>query len=257
MAAPDTAGWPVRLPGARPLLVGHRGAAGLAAENTLRALAAGVEHGVDAVEFDVVALTAGDLVVTHDESLVPLTLVAARERRPGLLTLDEALAWLAGSAPGIAAHADVKCPGREEEIVGALARHGLLGRSLVSSTQPATLRRFAVAAPALPRALGFPHDRHGASDWPWLAPVAASALVAMRCALPLRIAAMLRASSATVAALERRVVSAAVVSRCHALGVPVHVWTVNDPAEATRLAGLGVDAIVSDRPHLLTATLSL
>ena len=257
MAAPDTAGWPVRLPGARPLLMGHRGAAGLAPENTLRALAAGVEQGVDAVEFDIVALTAGDLVVTHDESIVPLTLVAARERRPGLLTLDEALAWLAGSAPGIAAHVDVKCLGREEEIVGALARHGLLGRSLVSSNHAASLRRFAAAAPMLHRALGYPHDRHGASTRPWLVPVVESALVAMRCALPLRIATLLRASSATVAGLERRVVSAAVVSRCHALGVPVHAWTVNDPAEATRLTELGVDAIVSDLPHLLTATLSL
>lgn len=235
--------------------MGHRGAAGLAPENTLRAFRAGVEHGVDAVEFDVVALVAGELVVTHDESLVPLSLAAARERLPALLTLEEALAWLAGSAPGVAAHVDVKCLGREQEIVDALARHGLLGRSLVSSNHAASLRRFAMAAPALPRALGYPHDRHGASTRPWLAPGVELALVAMRCALPLRIAAMLRASSATVAALERRVVSAAVVRRCQALGVPVHAWTVDDPAEAARLAGLGVAAIVSDRPHLVMAIL--
>ena len=255
--APDAAGWPARLPGARPLLVGHRGAAGLAPENTVRALAAGVENGVDAVEFDIVALAAGDLVVTHDESLVPLALADARERRPGLLTLDEALAWVAGSAPGIAVHADVKCVGREEDIVGALALHGLLGRSLVCSNHPASLCRFATAAPTLPRALGYPHDRHGAAGRPWLAPGVEAAVVVLRYALPLRISGLLRAASATVAALERRVVSAAVVRRCHALGVPVHVWTVDDPAEATRLAGLGVDAIVSDRPHLLTATLQL
>lgn len=257
MIAPDAAGWPARIPGVRPLLVGHRGASGLAPENTVRALAAGVENGVDAVELDVVALVAGDLVVMHDESLAPLALADARERRPGLLTLDEALAWVAGSAPGIAVHMDVKCLGREDDIVGALAWHGLLGRSLVSSNHPASLRRFAVAAPTLHRALGYPYDRHGASARPWLAPGVEAALVALRCALPLRISGLLRASSATVAALERRVVSAAVVRRCHALGVPVHAWTVDDPAEATRLAALGVDAIVSDRPHLLMATLSL
>jgi glycerophosphoryl diester phosphodiesterase len=237
--------------------VGHRGSAGLAPENTVRAFAAGVESGVDAIEFDIVALTGGDLVVTHDEGLALLTLAAARERRPGLLTLDEALAWIAGSAPGIAVHADVKCPGREADIVGALARHGLLARALVSSNHAAGLRRFAVVAPLLPRALGYPHDRHGASGRPWLAPAVEAALVAMRCALPLRIPGLLRASSATVAALERRIVSGAVVRRCHALGVPVHVWTVDDPAEATRLARLGVDAIVSDRPDLLMATLPL
>ena len=255
MTALQAPGWPARSPGARPLVVGHRGAAGLAPENTLLALAAGLQHGADALEFDVSALAGGDLVVTHEERLLSLSLAEARERSPGLLTLDEALAWLAGSAPGLGVHADVKCLGREEEIVAALARHGLLGRSLVSSNQAAGLRRFAEVAPALQRALGYPHDRHGASIRPWLAPGVEAALVALRCALPLRIAGLLRASSATVAALERRVVSPAVIRRCHALGVPVHVWTVNDPAEAARLAGLGADAIVSDRPQLLAATL--
>ena len=255
MTAPQAAGWPARPPGARPLVVGHRGAAGLAPENTLPALVAGLQHGADALEFDISALAAGDLVVTHDERLLSFALADARERSPGLLTLDEALAWLAGSAPGVGVHADVKCFGREEEIVAALARHRLLGRSLVSSTHPASLRRFAAVAPALQRSLGYPLDRHGASTRPWLAPGVAAALVALRCTLPLRIAGLLQASSATVAALERRVVSAAVIHRCHELAVPVHVWTVNDPAEAARLAALGVDAIVSDRPQLLTATL--
>lgn len=257
MTALPATDWPARPHGRRPLIVGHRGAAGLAPENTLLALAAGLEHGADALEFDITALAGGELVVMHDSRLVPLSLAEARARRPGLLTLDEALSWLAGSAPGIGVHADVKCQGREEEIVGALVRHGLLGRSLVSSNHPASLRRFAEVAPLLQRALGYPHDRHGASTRIWLAPGVEAALVALRWVLPLRIAALLRASSATVVALERRVVSGAVVRRCHALEVPVHVWTVDDPAEALRLAALGVDAIVSDRPQLLTATLAL
>jgi glycerophosphoryl diester phosphodiesterase len=31
-------------------------------------------------------------------------------------------------------------------------------------------------------------------------------------------------------------------------GVPVHVWTVNDPATATRLWAVGVRGIISDDP---------
>ena len=236
-------------------MVGHRGGAAPAPENTLQAFAAGVERGVDAIELDVVALAAGELVVTHDESLVPLGLAEARALRPGLATLDEALAWFAASAPGIGVHVDVKCLGREGEIVSALAGHSLLDRSLVSSNHAASLCRFAAAAPALPRALGYPRDRHGASRRPWLAPGVDAALVGMRLALPVRIGSLLRAASATVAALECRVVSAAVVQNCHAAGIPVHAWTVNEPAEARRLAALGVDAIVSDTPHLLLATL--
>ena len=46
--------------------VGHRGAAALAPENTLRSFEAALAHGVDAIEFDVVALAdGGPLILGH------------------------------------------------------------------------------------------------------------------------------------------------------------------------------------------------
>ena len=36
----------------------------------------------------------------------------------------------------------------------------------------------------------------------------------------------------------------------------VNTWTVNDPAEARRLAELGVDAIISDRPGAILSALT-
>jgi glycerophosphoryl diester phosphodiesterase len=51
------------------LIIGHRGAAGLAPENTLEALHAGVKAGADILEFDV-RLTADDIpVLSHDSQL--------------------------------------------------------------------------------------------------------------------------------------------------------------------------------------------
>ena len=52
-------------------VIGHRGAAGLAPENTLAAFARACEIGVDAVEFDVLFSAGGEAVVYHDFNLKP------------------------------------------------------------------------------------------------------------------------------------------------------------------------------------------
>ena len=66
---------------------------------------------------------------------------------------------------------------------------------------------------------------------------------------------MLAGAAARIASLHHAVVSRAVIERCHDLEVPVLVWTVDEPQLARRLEALGVDAIVSNDPETLRATL--
>jgi glycerophosphoryl diester phosphodiesterase len=55
------------------IIIGHRGAAGYAPENTLSAFDYAIKRGVDMIEFDVWQCASGELVVFHDAKVDRLT----------------------------------------------------------------------------------------------------------------------------------------------------------------------------------------
>lgn len=222
-----------------PLVIGHRGAAARAPENTLASLEAAVAARADLVEFDV----GPDLRLAHSE----------RERPADELTLDEALAFLGGAGVGV--HLDAKATGYEDALVDAVRRHGLEGRTVVSTAFAASTRRLAELAPSLPRAIGYPRDRHGLSQLRWPKPVARAGAFALRQAMPFRLPPLVRAARANVLSLHHTLCSRAAIAASHRSGAPVLAWTVNDPDGVRRLAGIGVDAIVSDDPEMVRETL--
>ncbi|HEX6788547.1 MAG TPA: glycerophosphodiester phosphodiesterase [Gaiellaceae bacterium] len=205
----------------RVLRIGHRG----------------IEDGVDVVELDVI----GGLLVAHSR--------AEAEGAPGL---DDELERLA--ARGLAVQIDAKEPGVAEELVAALARHGLESRSFVSTPSMQILREFAAAAPALPRSLSYPEDRLGLSGRSAAEPLVRAGLGAGRLALPVRLPRLLRAAGASAVTLDHRVVSRRAIEVCHRLGVAVVAWTVNEPVLASSLVESGIDAIITDDPRIVPAT---
>jgi glycerophosphoryl diester phosphodiesterase len=222
-----------------PLVIGHRGAAAVAPENTLAALQAAVDAGADLVEFDI----GPDLRLAHSAQEIPVEPVS----------LDTALEFLREHSLGI--HLDVKLPGYESSVVDAIRRHGMEERGVVSTAFAVTSRRLSRLAPDLPRAIGYPRDRYGVSHLRWPQGLTLAGAAALRQAMPLRIPLLLRMARANVLSLHQALCSHAAVRTAHALGAPVLAWTANDPATVLRLAEAGVDAIVSDDPEIALATL--
>lgn len=217
-----------------PLLrVGHRGAAALAPANTLHSIELALEAGVDLVELDVLGLPGGAVVLGHSRG----------ELAAEPLTLDEALAFLDRRAPGIGLVVDVKNRGYEPQLVDSILRAGAGERTVVSTSFIPSLQAVARLAPGVARSLTYPSTRLGAADRGRI--------------LPLRIGRLLERAGASAATLYHRVITRAVVERCHALGAAVLVWTVNDPAVVERLDRLGVDAVITDDPHIFRATLQV
>jgi glycerophosphoryl diester phosphodiesterase len=221
----------------RPLRIGHRGAGALAPENSLEAIALAVELGCELVEFDV-HLVGGVLVVTHDRPTAA----------DGLPTLDDVLSLLAGTPAGV--HLDLKAQRAEQPVAEALRRHGLVERTLVSSFRGPTLRALHAVEPGLRLGRTYPQDRTGLTKRAVFQPPARAIVRGLRRALPRRIGSLLARSRATAALLYWEVVSEAAVARCHALGAPVLVWTVDDAALLPWLDELGVDGVITNDPRI-------
>ena len=230
-----------------PRWVAHRGAGKLAPENTLAAFRVGASFGYRAFECDVKLSADGVPFLLHDDTLQRTTNghgLAARFTWSELSRLDagtwhgrgfagEPLASLEAVARyclgnDFALNIEIKpTPGSEEETGRVIAERAMaLWRGaalapLLSSFQPASLAAAMLAAPALPRALLLDALRPG-----WLQLSKALGCVAVVTAYSL--------------------LDVDVLTQIRGAGMHALVYTVNDPAEAQRLALLGIDAIITD-----------
>lgn len=254
----------LRRPEGRFARVGHRGASALAPENTLRALELAVELGCDMLEFDVLDLADGTLVLAHSNDLREVSHGAARGRvrsrdleglrrvAPDLPTLDEALAFCAERLPGIGLQLDLKRVGIEAATVEAVRRHGVLDRSWVSTFDARSLHRLAELEPDLPRSYTLPRDRFGISKRGPLAPLVRAALGSIGTSLPRRLPDLLARARAVAVTLHYSIASSAAIDAAHELDAAVYVWTVDDPGLAERVVRDGADGIITNDPRIFT-----
>jgi glycerophosphoryl diester phosphodiesterase len=230
-----------------PLWIAHRGAGKLAPENTLAAFRLGASHGYRAFECDVKLSADGVPFLLHDATLertTPETGVASERPWSELSRLDaggwhgrsfagEPLPSLDAIARycirnGFALNIEIKpTPGQNEETGRVVAQHAAALwadeplKPLLSSFQPDALAAARAAEPSLPRALLLDSLRDG-----WLEEAQALGCVAI--------------------VANFRVLDASVIAQAHKAGLHVASYTVNEPAEAQRLLGAGIDGLITD-----------
>jgi glycerophosphoryl diester phosphodiesterase len=250
------------------LRIGHRGAAALAPENTLESFRAAISVGVDLIEFDVLDLQDGPLILAHsnhlDEvshgaaggSVRDLSLAALRAVAPNLPTFDDALAFFVDEAPEVGLHVDLKLRSRLDELALAIRRHGLEGRTVVSGVHVPSLQAVARGAPGVRIGITYPDDRLSISRRPYLWPIASLALASMRASVPLRLPRIARRAGASAVMLQHRLVTESSVASARTRGLPVLAWTVDEPADLARVVAAGVAGVITNDPRIFVATLN-
>ena len=220
-------------------LIGHRGAPAEAPENTLPSFQRAADLRVDAFEFDVRLTADGAVVVHHDPTLERTTdlagpvlarTLAQLQSATAIPTLDEVL----GAFPSMPMLVELKEVAGQERVRDVILRHGAAGRCLVASEFHEALAcfrdgRFLVGASRkdilrlLVGAATGTRPRH----------IAYHAL-----SVPDR--------QHFIPVATRRFIADA-----HTLGCPVHIWTVDDPAEAAELRARGANGILTNDPARL------
>ena len=233
----------------RPLIIGHRGASAEAPENTLAAFELALAQKADGFEFDVRLSADGVPVIIHDDTVdrttngtgrvADMTLAELKsltiDGKHTIPTLDElferfgrrVLYNVELKATGATALPSSGGPARA--VADCVAAHAVGEHVLISSFNPLLVRqarrRPSLAVPVgllrQHRMMRFAHAFAGASaDHPRDDLVDASLMDWAR------------------------------LSQKH-----VHVWTVDEPARARRLAELGVHGIITNKPALIRAAI--
>ena len=219
------------------IIVGHRGAAGLAPENTLKGFALAMELGVDAVECDVRLSRDGQIVLMHDATADRTTSGAGAVAEMDLAdirgldagdgeavpTLDELLAAVKERCHLLC---EVKAPEAAVPAARAVLAEGMVGEVTFVSFHLDALAAVRQCDGALATGVLIGEPGIDGLD-------AALALPAEH------------------VGIYHGVLSGEIVRRARHAGKQVGAWTMNTPETMRAMMDLGVDVLTSDRPDIL------
>lgn len=221
-------------------VIGHRGAAGCAPENTLAAFQKALDMGVSMVELDVQCCKSGELVVFHDsnlervtgkngflaqKTLAELQQLRVKQSQETIPTLEQVLDFLDRR---VVVNIELKGPGTALPTAAIITRYvqqkgWSYTNFCVSSFDHFQLRAFKKLVPE----------------------VETGAIIA---GLLLDRALFAQEAQASIAVFDADLLDKSCVDDAHARGLKVFAYTVNYPEQALFLEKMGVDGIFSDYP---------
>jgi glycerophosphoryl diester phosphodiesterase len=235
----------------KPLVLAHRGASAYAPENTLSAFKLAIEMGADGVELDVTLTQDGIPVVIHDDTVdrttngkgaaKDLTLAQIQQldasykfdkyRSEKIPTLAQVLQAIAKThIVNIELKSTtLKTDGIEAATLAVIEETGTAGNIIISSFNPFALQRMYTLDHKLPRGLLYAPNLPLYLRRAWLRPLAHATAMHPECSM----------------------IDAKYMAWAKSKGLKVNTWTTDDPAEMKHLIGLGVDAIMTNKPDVL------
>jgi len=241
----------------QPAIIAHRGMVHEAPEHTLAGFSLAAAFDPDALEFDLQLSRDGRLVVCHDLKVdrttdgrgrvCDLTLDELKKLDAGswfgpefagerMPTLEEVLSLLARTGWDGTIYLELKTvrydyPGIEEALAATLLEFGVAERTVVNSFNHHSLVRMHAALPGI-RTTCVDGSRM-VRPWAYVQSIGSAGYAPHASAIDQEL-----------------------VDECHRAGIFVIAWTVDDAKEMLRLARLGVDGIITNRPDVMRACLS-
>lgn len=213
-------------------IIGHRGAAGLAPENTLASLQKALDHGVDEIEFDLRVTKDNIVILHHDEQVtsrngLSLTIKDSvfselKRLKPKLTTLTEVLDTLPKSA---VLYIEVKPQVNVKPIIKILKSSGRKNYLLGSKSQK-TLVKLHQALPDVPKIV--------IQSW--------SGVIATARARKVRTKKI---------SMNQKWLWNGFIKRI-SKNYELYTYTLNDPKKAKQWSKFGLYAVVTDRPDLFS-----
>lgn len=225
------------------MVTAHRGDQATAPENTLAAFQAAIDSGADFIELDVTETKDGVLVILHDDSLQrtasldkniwEVTYAETQELDVGswysekfagerIPTLEEVIQLCRDK---IKLNIEMKVTGNEseqfeEKLVDMIVQENFQEQCIVTSFNYETVKEVKKLEPSIQTGPILSGEGWNLADY----------------------------RDMDLFSIHEQILTKELVEEAHSMGMPVHVWTVNDEKDIRHFQEMGVDNIITNYP---------